>query len=171
MEKYTINVKNGFYLGDLCYALDTRVYHDEWGEKHGYEEGQYKDSETGLEFAMVRTAYGDGGYEYRTWGLSLSSENKIRNFPVDAGIIGIADIDLCTRTDEDGTSHYEGLGMVFKYSGNVAIIYDEGTISAEWGDGNVIEIFTSDEYDYLDDYEDEYNIEREDDEYYDDVDE
>lgn len=31
MKKYIINVKNGFYLGDLCYALDNRVYGEEWG--------------------------------------------------------------------------------------------------------------------------------------------
>ena len=78
-KSFKINVKNGFYIGDLCYALNKKVYDEVWGGNN-YEEGQYTDPETKAEFAMVGTAYGDGEYE--------SSDGVA--FPVDAGIIGIA---------------------------------------------------------------------------------
>ena len=30
-KSFKINVKNGFYIGDLCYALDKKVYDEDWG--------------------------------------------------------------------------------------------------------------------------------------------
>ena len=61
-KSFKINVKNGFYIGDLCYALNEKVYDEVWGGNN-YEDGQYVDPETKAEFAMVGTAYGDGEYE------------------------------------------------------------------------------------------------------------
>ena len=157
-KSFKINVKNGFYIGDLCYALDKDIYDNIWGGNN-YEDGQYVDPKTKAEFAMVGTAYGDGDYE--------SSEAGV-NFPVDAGIIGIADLSICPGKDTD-------FGMVIPdYTSVVFIDYDNGTITVSWGAGSnhkEIEIYTGyeDDYDYEDDYEEEYeDNEEEYDDYYDD---
>ena len=132
-KSFKINVKNGFYIGDLCYALDEKVYDEVWGG-NDYEDGQYTDPETKAEFAMVGTAYGDGEYE--------SSDGV--TFPVDAGIIGVADLAIC-----DGDT---SLGKVVPdYSGTVLIRYDNGTITVSWKSGkyyDLIDIYTGDEEDY-----------------------
>ena len=141
-KSFKINVKNGFYIGDLCYALNEKVYDEVWGGNN-YEEGQYTDPETKAEFAMVGTTYGDGEYE--------SSDGV--SFPVDAGIIGIADLAIC-----DGDT---SLGKVVPdYSGIVFIEYNDGTITVSWGDKdshNEIDIYTG--YDDYDEDEGYYNEE------------
>ena len=132
-KSFKINVKNGFYIGDLCYALNEKVYDEVWGGNN-YEDGQYTDPETKAEFAMVGTTYGDGEYE--------SSDGV--TFPVDAGIIGVADLAIC-----DGDT---SLGKVVSdYSGTVLIRYDNGTITVSWKSGkyyDLIDIYTGDEEDY-----------------------
>ena len=142
-KSFKINVKNGFYIGDLCYALDKKVYDEVWGGNN-YEDGQYADPETKAEFAMVGTAFGDGEYDSSEAGLS---------FPVDAGIIGIADLAIC-----DGDT---SLGKVVPdYSGIVFIEYNDGTITVSWGDKdnhNEIDIYTG--YDDYDEDEGYYNEE------------
>ena len=139
-KSFKINVKNGFYIGDLCYALDEKVYDEVWGG-NDYEDGQYTDPETKAEFAMVGTAYGDGEYE--------SSDGV--TFPVDAGIIGVADLAIC-----DGDT---SLGKVVPdYSGTVLIRYENGTITVSWKPDkyySFIEIYTSDEEDYDEDEDSE----------------
>ena len=142
-KSFKINVKNGFYIGDLCYALNEKVYDEVWGGNN-YEDGQYTDPETKAEFAMVGTAFGDGEYESSEEGLS---------FPVDAGIIGVADLAIC-----DGDT---SLGKVVPdYSGVVFIDYDDGTITVSWGKGDdheEIDIYTG--YDDYDEDEGYYNEE------------
>lgn len=140
-KSFKINVKNGFYIGDLCYALNKKVYDEVWGGNN-YEDGQYTDPETKAEFAMVGTAYGDGEYE--------SSEEGLY-FPVDAGIIGVADLAIC-----DGDT---SLGKVVQdYSGIVFIEYNDGTITVSWGDDadyKEINIYTSYEEEYYGEDEEE----------------
>ena len=149
-KSFKINVKNGFYIGDLCYALNEKVYDEVWGGNN-YEEGQYTDPETKAEFAMVGTTYGDGEYESSEEGLAFS---------VDAGIIGVADLAIC-----DGDT---SLGkVVLDYSGIVSIDYDNGTITVSWGDldnHNEIDIYTSyDEEEYDEDEEESYEDSEEED--------
>ena len=140
-KSFKINVKNGFYIGDLCYALNKKVYDEVWGSNN-YEDGQYADPKTKAEFAMVGTAYGDGEYE--------SSEEDL-TFPVDAGIIGVADLAIC-----DGDI---SLGKVVPdYSGIVFIEYNDGTITVSWGDDadyKEINIYTSYEEEYYGEDEEE----------------
>ena len=140
-KSFKINVKNGFYIGDLCYALNEKVYDEVWGGNN-YEDGQYTDPETKAEFAMVGTAYGDGEYE--------SSDGV--TFPVDAGIIGVADLAIC-----DGDT---SLGKVVPdYSGTVLIRYDNGTITVSWKSGkyyDLIDIYTGDEEDDNEDEEEDW---------------
>ena len=150
-KSFKINVKNGFYIGDLCYALNEKVYDEVWGGNN-YEDGQYTDPETKAEFAMVGTAYGDGEYESSEEGLA---------FPVDAGIIGVADLSICDKDTSFGK-------VVPDYSGIVFIEYNDGTITVSWGDldnHNEIDIYTSydEEEDYDEDEEESYeNSEEED---------
>ena len=138
-KSFKINVKNGFYIGDLCYALDKKVYDEVWGGNN-YEDGKYADPETKAEFAMVGTAYGDGEYE--------SSDGV--TFPVDAGIIGVADLAIC-----DGNTSFGK--VVPNYSGTVLIRYENGTITVSWKPDkyySFIEIYTCDEEDYDEEEED-----------------
>ena len=148
-KSFKINVKNGLYIGDLCYALEDGVYFAVWGE-HNYEDGQYTDPETKAEFAMVGTADGDGEYESSEEGLS---------FPVDAGIIGIADLSICTK-DPLRKKDISCGKVVPDYSGIVFIEYNDGTITVSWGDEdshNEIDIYTG--YDDYDEDEGYYNEE------------
>ena len=140
-KSFKINVKNGFYIGDLCYALNKKIYDEVWGGNN-YEDGRYTDPETKAEFAMVGTAFGDGEYD--------SSDGVA--FPVDAGIIGVADLAIC-----DGDT---SLGKVVpNYSGTVLIRYENGTITVSWKPDkyySFIEIYTCDEEDYDEDEEEDW---------------
>ena len=140
-KSFKINVKNGFYIGDLCYALNKKIYDEVWGGNN-YEDGRYTDPETKAEFAMVGTAFGDGEYD--------SSDGVA--FPVDAGIIGVADLAIC-----DGDT---SLGKVVPdYSGAVLIRYENGTITVSWKPDkyySFIEIYTCDEEDYDEDEEEDW---------------
>ena len=140
---FKINVKNGFYIGDLCYALNEKVYDEVWGGNN-YEDGQYVDPETKAEFAMVGTAHGDGEYEGE-------SSEEILFFSVDAGIIGVADLSICDKDTSFGK-------VVPDYSGIVFIEYNDGTITVSWGDDadyKEINIYTSYEEEYYDKDEEE----------------
>ena len=140
-KSFKINVKNGFYIGDLCYALNKKVYDEVWGGNN-YEDGRYTDPETKAEFAMVGTAFGDGEYD--------SSDGVA--FPVDAGIIGVADLAIC-----DGNTSFGK--VVPDYSGTVLIRYENGTITVSWKPDkyySFIEIYTCDEEDYDEDEEEDW---------------
>ena len=140
-KSFKINVKNGFYIGDLCYALNKKIYDEVWGGKN-YEDGRYTDPETKAEFAMVGTAFGDGEYD--------SSDGVA--FPVDAGIIGVADLAIC-----DGNTSFGK--VVPNYSGTVLIRYENGTITVSWKPDkyySFIEIYTCDEEDYDEDEEEDW---------------
>ena len=139
-KSFKINVKNGFYIGDPCYALNKKIYDEVWGGNN-YEDGRYTDPETKAEFAMVGTAFGDGEYE--------SSDGV--TFPVDAGIIGVADLAIC-----DGNTSFGK--VVPDYSGAVLIRYENGTITVSWKPDkyySFIEIYTCDEEDYDEDEDSE----------------
>ena len=140
-KSFKINVKNGFYIGDLCYALNKQIYDEVWGGNN-YEDGRYTDPETKAEFAMVGTAFGDGEYD--------SSDGVA--FPVDAGIIGVADLAIC-----DGNTSFGK--VVPNYSGAVLIRYENGTITVSWKPDkyySFIEIYTCDGEDYDEDEEEDW---------------
>ena len=145
-KSFKINVKNGFYIGDLCYALNEKVYDEVWGGNN-YEDGQYTDPETKAEFAMVGTAYGDGEYESDVGAF----------FPVDAGIIGIADLTICNKDTSLGR-------VIPEYVGIAYIEYNDGTITVSWGDYGEINIYTDyAEEDYDEDEEESYEDSEEED--------
>ena len=136
-KSFKINVKNGFYIGDLCYALNEKIYDEVWGSNN-YEDGQYVDPKTKAEFAMVGTAHGDGEYESDVGAF----------FPVDAGIIGVADLSICDKDISFGR-------VIPEYVRIVLIEYNDGTITVSWGDYGEINIYTG--YDYYDEDDEYYN--------------
>ena len=73
----------GFYIGDICYVLDDRLYYGVWGDQNEFADGTFRDPDTGLEVAVAGTAYGDGCY--------LGSDGA--EFPVDAGVIGLVPLE------------------------------------------------------------------------------
>lgn len=121
-KKFTIDIENGLYIGDLCYALGDSVYDKVWGKQYGYEDGAYTDPKTKLQFAMVGTAYGDGCY----------SGTDGRSYPVDAGIIGICDAKLVEK-------NIRNLGRIIPQAkGSYSIEFYEGVITIKNADADAI---------------------------------
>lgn len=103
----TIKSEKGFYIGDLCYALNDDTYDEVWGGA-GYEDGIYTVPENGFMFAVAGTAYGDGTYR----------DNKNRSYDVDAGNISLMAAELVENTN--GGHSFEGAGTaVFIADGGV----------------------------------------------------
>lgn len=71
-----------FFIGDICYALESEIYHNYWGNKCHFEDGCYEINNS--KFAVASTAFGDGIY----------SDNEGSAYPVDAGNIGIVPMEL-----------------------------------------------------------------------------
>lgn len=93
----TVTSEKGFYIGDICYALNSKVYDEVWGGC-GYMDGIHEVPGTGRSFAVAGTAYGDGTYE----------DDHGRDYGVDAGVIGIVPGELAESTD--GGHYFEGAG-------------------------------------------------------------
>lgn len=126
MSKITgkITSSKGFYIGDICYALEDKTYHEVWGGEN-YMDGVYEVPGTGRSFAVAGTAYGDGTYE-DTYG---------REYSVDAGNIGLVPAELASRT-VDG--HY------FEVSGTATFEAERGYFKITLPDGTPIWIDTRD---------------------------
>lgn len=84
-----------YYIGDLCYAVESQVYDTIFGSLGGYDSGLYKEKGTEHFFLVANTFAGDGRY-YATDG---------KEFCVDAGIIGICPKALC-KQDGNGGQFY-----------------------------------------------------------------
>ena len=110
MEK--VNVRFGMetdkiYVGDICYALRNDIYHGVWGKKMNYEDGviEYE----GKPVAVVGgTEHGDGDYD----------DNKGHTFSVDAGIIGVVDLNYRDKKARD----LDDLGVTFRIPSGKAIV-------------------------------------------------
>jgi hypothetical protein len=88
-----------YYVGDICYALDDKVYDRVFGGED-YESGCYT-CEDGF-FMVANTAYGDGSYK----------GTNGKEYAVDAGVIGIVSEKLI---DHDSGSLCGGHIHTFKY--------------------------------------------------------
>lgn len=108
-----ITLKNieGLYIGDICYALEDDVYDGVWG-KNDYEPGRYE-TEDGLQFAVDNTYCGDGLYE--------SCDGEF--YPVDAGVIGVVDLRLATKSSLD---ELRRLGKVIPEADMVEFFAEDG---------------------------------------------
>ena len=92
-EVFTIVSKTSFYLGDLCYALKDEIYDDVWGKQYKYADGSFEVPGTGLKFAVVGTAYGDGEYDIAGFTVGcVEKANLIDGSKVAEGdvLVGIA---------------------------------------------------------------------------------
>ena len=136
-SEYSIEVKTKWYIGDPCYALKEEVY-DDWGRKSDYDDCSFKDENTGLSFAVQSTAYGDGCYE--------SNSPKGWSFPVDAGCICIAPIELCDP-EKVATLNERGkdFGYIVEGQGEATIEYDDGKIIINGPNVNDLVIYTGDD--------------------------
>lgn len=109
--KYTLKNIKGLYVGDICYALEDKIYDGVWG-KNGYEDGMYE-TEDGLQFAVAGTAHGDGTY--------YSGDGH--DYSVDAGVIGVVDLRLATKYSLE---ELDSLGHVFPNADEVQFIAEDG---------------------------------------------
>ena len=101
----------GFYIGDICYALSDKMYHEIWGDKYRWEDGEFEMMDSGFNFAVGSTAYGDGCY----------TDQYGHEYPVDAGVIGIVPLELVAKEEA-----YE-LGFVSKKPGIATYCFKNGT--------------------------------------------
>lgn len=124
---YEVQSAEGFYIGDICYALSKKVYHEVWGGSD-YEDGVYTEPVMGKRFAVAATAHGDGGYK----------DNKGHLYGVDAGNIGIVPKELCEST--------EG-GFYYACPGTAILTANEGFFEIYLPDGEELEIDTTRESD------------------------
>ena len=132
----TVKSEQGFYIGDLCYALNDRIYDEVWGGA-GYKPGIYE-APGGFKFAAAWTAYGDGTYE----------DQYGREYGVDAGNLSLVPAELAERTDG---------GHFFHGAGEATFEAEDGYFQITLPDGQTICINTAEEYEE-DDYEDDgYN--------------
>lgn len=145
----TVKSEKGFYIGDLCYALNDGVYDTIWGGA-GYEDGVYEEPVTGRKFAVAGTAYGDGTYE----------DQYGRDYGVDAGNLSLVPAELAE--DTDGGHYFPGAGeatFIAEY-GNFLIILPSGEEVQIFTDGSNEEEDDYYDWDEEDDYsEDEYEEE------------
>lgn len=140
----TIKSDKGFYIGDLCYALNDGVYDAIWGGS-GYEDGIYEEPVTGFKFAVGRTAWGDGTYE----------DDMLREYGVDAGNLSLVPAELAEDTNG---GHY------FPGAGEAIFTAENGVFEITLPNGEEVYINTGEEagYDSEDDY---YEEDWEDEEY------
>lgn len=155
-KKFTLKT-DSIYIGDICYALDDEVYDKIWGDKLGFADGLIKvDGEVAA--VTAGTAYGDGLY----------FSDDAREFPVDAGNIGIVNLNYSNGTSRE---KLERLGAVIDIPNGECTVkfYAENgifdiSVFEEDEDYNVEHIFRThinteeneEEEDYYEEDEEEY---------------
>lgn len=131
-EKVEARLKSaeGFYVGDICYVLEDRVYDEVWGKHSNYADGVHTDDKSGHSFAVASTAYGDGCY----------LDNDGHDYPVDAGVIGIVPLELVLKKN----SAFQ-LGRVVLGAGTAEFIAEGGIIKAVFPNGEAFSIDTNED--------------------------
>lgn len=132
-----IKSRKGFYVGDICYVLSDEVYNGIWGNKGHYKDGTFdvpcetgRSDSTGRRFTVGSTAYGDGLY--------LDDEG--REFPVDAGNIGLVPLEL---VENDVGS---GFGTVVYTPGEATLRCKDGVFDITLPERFSIHIDTRDDF-------------------------
>ena len=120
-----IHSEKGFYIGDICYVLNRENYDKVWGGAE-YKDGQYTVPETGYNFIVAGTAWGDGIYE----------DNDGREYPVDAGNIGLVPLELCERPHTDN-------GRVISEPGDATYTAEDGVFIITLPSGKTVTIDTA----------------------------
>ena len=117
---------NGFYIGDICYVLSNDDYYSFWGKQKRFAEGAFEVPGKGYAFAVGFTAYGDGVY----------ADEEGREYPVDAGVIGIVPLELVGK--KDGLEN----GTLIMMPGIAALDCEEGVFDFCLPDGSTVHIDT-----------------------------
>ena len=123
--KEIIKSNKGFYVGDICYVLNEKIYHKVWGG-NGYVDGKHTIPQTNWAFAVAGTKYGDGEYV----------DNELRFYGVDAGVIGLVPAELI-KPDYDLGGH------IFECSGDATFEANNGIFVVSLPNGKVIKINTA----------------------------
>ena len=136
------------FVGDICYALDCKIYRDVWVNDMDCEEGL-----VGNYAIVADTEYGDGCYE-----------GNEASYDVDAGVIGVTDIEHYLDS-RHSIEDLKELGSVVEIpSGKCEICFDvdvDGTFYItinDIGTGDTVfkdTICTGDNEDDWDDWADE----------------
>lgn len=110
-----------YYIGDPCYVVSDDNWHNLLEETDYFrnEEQSYR----GFRILAGDTAYGDGTY----------SDNYGREYPVDAGLIGIMPIDVIDNDKYDLTKNYCP-GNFIDFECNFIVTIDNGVFKF----GNII---------------------------------
>ena len=123
-DKWTTNKKlkatlpkGSYYIGDLCYALSDDIYDKVFGGAD-YESGTYTCDKGS--FMVDNTAYGDGAY----------MGNDGLEYCVDAGIIGIASVNICDKEKFDAMGDIGG-GKVYTFNSDVSCKFGRGIFTFE----------------------------------------
>ena len=128
----TITSKKGFYVGDICYAMPNNLYHEFWINAHDCDDGVFfiPEEDSGIPdgcfFAVASTAWGDGCYQ----------DNAGRNYPVDAGNIGVLPLELVDFANDPDSGH------IFSNPGTCTFTANGGKFAIEIPDGELITIDT-----------------------------
>jgi hypothetical protein len=104
--KYTLS-PGRYYIGDIYYVLDKRIYYYIWGKKFDFSEGKIKVNNS--VFVVGNTKNKNGLYSYK------GSNNFI--YVVETGVIGIVHEDLIHKNDIS-------LGTIHTFTENVTFTYD-----------------------------------------------
>jgi hypothetical protein len=132
-----------YYVGDICNALDIKVYKGQWGGKYSFAVGTHDFKSNGVteKISVNYTAYGDGTYTDDVNGFK---------FDVDSGTIGIVPIALCNNQQKIPGGH------IIESSTSVVFNSDKGVFVIGYNNNNnmiIIDTDDADEADFTDDSE------------------
>ena len=107
----TYTMKPGkYYIGDICYFMDTKLYDEVWGTQFGYSGGHYEQAD-GTGFIVMGTAYGDGKYE--------GSNGSV--YGVDAGVIGLVSLELGSGPEAERVETARSMGSYHEFTEPVSL--------------------------------------------------
>lgn len=141
-----------YYIGDICNALDLKVYKGQWGGKYSFAVGTHDFRSNGhtKKISVNYTAYGDGTYADDVSGLK---------FDVDSGTIGIVPIALCNNQEKIPGGHIiesltpvefrseKGL-FVIGYNNTMIIIDTDDADEGDFTDDSEYSTYTADSCDF-----------------------
>lgn len=124
-----------YYIGDICYALDSKTYHQQWGKLYHYDKGTFQVQYKNIvkTFSVNHTKFGDGVF--------MDTANQLR-FLVDSGTIGIIPIDLCD-TKKIENDMMQG-GHIIESKTSVDFRSNEGVFVIEYNNNNKMIIIDTD---------------------------
>lgn len=109
-EKRSFTAPAGtYYIGDICYPLSKDIYKKVFGEMGDYRYGLYTNTKTNEFFLVGNTADGDGTYR----------SNDCKEFPVDAGVIGILPVSLIHEDSSGGHIYTFTEPVKCKFAGGI----------------------------------------------------